>query len=101
MFDFTDVTIVTAIIMGLSEGAKRLGLNAKFIPILNLVLGIAGGCIYVNPSDIKAGVFSGIIIGLTASGLYSGVKNVVGGITGGTSTSEQAVTNQSEDTNNK
>ena len=82
MFDFTDIGVVTAVVIGLSEGIKRAGVNPKFIPVVNLLLGIAGGCIYVSPENIKAGIFAGIIIGLSASGLYSGVKNVTAGIKG-------------------
>lgn len=80
MFDFADVGLMTALTMGISEGAKRLGLNAKFVPVLNVALGVVAGIVYMNPGDIKAGVLSGIIVGLSASGLYSGVKNVTAGL---------------------
>lgn len=76
MYDFTNLSLIVAVTIGLSEGAKSLGLKVKYVPILNLLLGIAGGIVYVNPGDIKTGIFTGIIIGLTSSGLYSGVKNV-------------------------
>lgn len=81
MFDFQDITVVTAVVMGLSEVAKKLGLNAKIVPIFNLVVGVVAGCVYMNPGDLKAGVFSGVIVGLSASGLYSGAKNVIQEIT--------------------
>lgn len=75
-----DTGIVTAVVMGISEGAKKMGVNPKFIPVVNLALGIVGGCVYLSPSNLKEGILAGIIVGLSASGLYSGVKNVVSGM---------------------
>ncbi|WP_315114582.1 holin [uncultured Clostridium sp.] len=80
MFDFTDLAFMTGIVMALSEMFKRFGVSSKFIPVLNLLLGIAAGMVYVFPQDTKTAVLSGIIIGLTASGLYSGAKNVSEGL---------------------
>ena len=77
MFDFTDVTVVIAVIVGLSELVKRIGVNPKFIPIVNIIIGILAGIVYTNPGDFKAGIFTGIVMGLSASGLYSGTKNMV------------------------
>jgi uncharacterized membrane protein HdeD (DUF308 family) len=77
-----ELSIVVAVIMGLSEIVKRVGLNSKFIPIVNLVFGIVGGIVYLYPNDTKLAVFYGIVAGLTASGLYSGTKNTVEGLKG-------------------
>jgi hypothetical protein len=68
------------LVIGLAEIVKNLGLNAKFIPIISLIFGLVAGIIFLNPSDIKAGIIQGIFIGLSASGLYSGVKNVREGL---------------------
>ncbi len=64
------------LIIGISEVIKRAGINIKFIPICNLILGLAFGIGFVNPNDIRMGIIQGLFIGLSASGLYSGVKNV-------------------------
>jgi hypothetical protein len=67
------------LIMGLAELFKRMGLNAKIIPIINIVLGLAAG-IALNPNDTLKGIFIGLAVGLSASGLYSGTKNVIQGM---------------------
>jgi len=68
-----------ALIIGLAEVAKRLGLDKRFIPILDLVLGLASG-IFVFGLALGYGVVNGIMVGiacgLSACGLFSGIKNV-------------------------
>jgi hypothetical protein len=73
---YTDVIIIP-IIIALSQLLKGIGFNAKFIPIVNLILGLIAGITYLYPGDIKAGILYGLMMGLSASGLYSGTKNVV------------------------
>jgi len=68
------------VVIGLAEVVNKLGLNPKFIPVVNLVFGLITGIFFLNPGDIKAGIIQGLFIGLSASGLYSGVKNTVEGI---------------------
>ncbi len=68
------------LVIGLAEVIKRFGLNVKFIPVINLIFGLMAGIIFLNPTDIRAGIVQGLFIGLSASGLYSGVKNTVEGI---------------------
>lgn len=63
-----------ALIIGISALLTNLGFNKKLIPIVNLVLGLVAG-IALNQSDILKGVFIGLAVGLSASGLYSGIKN--------------------------
>jgi len=69
------------LIMGIAELLKGIGFNSKFIPVVNLILGLAAG-ILLNPNDVTKGVFIGLAVGLSASGLYSGVKNTKQGIQG-------------------
>lgn len=63
------------LITGLVELAKRFGLSTKYSPILALSLGVFFGIFYTNPNDIKGGIIIGLMLGLSASGLYSGTKN--------------------------
>ena len=67
------------LIMGIAELFKGIGFNPKFIPIVNVALGLVAG-IALNTNDIMAGIFTGLAVGLSASGLYSGAKNVKEGI---------------------
>lgn len=75
-------TIMIGAIIGISEIFKKSGVSSKFIPIINLILGIVLCSLYSSHllGDIYLDVFQGIIIGLTASGLYSGAKNVSEGM---------------------
>jgi hypothetical protein len=68
------------VIIALVGLAKRLGLNQKFAPIVAVVLGLAAGFVYLAPGDSAKAVLLGLVAGLSATGLYSGVKNVKEGI---------------------
>ncbi|GEN30199.1 putative membrane protein YGL010W [Cerasibacillus quisquiliarum] len=75
-FEIYDVALVP-IIMGVVQVFKQIGLPKRFSPLLALLLGIAGGIFYVCPTDIKSGIMVGIVLGLSATGLYSGSKNMI------------------------
>jgi hypothetical protein len=69
-----------AVIMALAEMIKRLDIvPKKFIPLIDVVLGIISGLVVFGYSmglgAIK-GVILGLAIGLSACGLFSGIKNV-------------------------
>lgn len=70
-----------ALIMGIAELLKKVGFNVKFIPIVNVVLGLVAGVV-LNQNDVIEGIFTGLAVGLSASGLYSGTKNIKEGIQG-------------------
>lgn len=73
---------IVALIIGLAEIFKKAGLPAKFIPILDVVLGIVSGiCVYglMMKLDIANGILVGVAMGLSACGLFSGIKNVAEG----------------------
>lgn len=70
-------TIVVPVIMSLVQIAKGLGMPKKFSSLLAVVIGALIGVFFMEPQSIKAGIFKGIIYGLTASGLYSGTKNTI------------------------
>lgn len=71
-----------ALIIGVAEVIKRSGFPSKFIPIVDLILGLISGiCVYglVMEKGIAQGIIVGIALGLSACGLFSGIKNVAGG----------------------
>lgn len=73
-----DETLLTSIVIGLVSSAKTVGFPAKFAPILSLLLGVVASVAFMSADlTIAESVFKGIVIGLTASGLYSGVKAMV------------------------
>ena len=69
-----------ALIMALAEVAKRIGLKTKWIPLLDLGLGIVAGLMvytaHLGYSPVE-GVVVGIACGLSACGLFSVVKNLI------------------------
>lgn len=69
------------LIMAIAELVKTLNLfDKKYIPLLDLVLGIISGIVVFGVIGGKGYIVStivGIALGLSACGLFSGVKNVV------------------------
>jgi ABC-type amino acid transport system permease subunit len=75
-----EISLIIGVIIALAELLKKVGINPKYIPIADLILGIAAGFVYLYPGDPKMAVLYGIIAGLSAAGLYSGIKNVSQGV---------------------
>jgi len=76
MFEVYGVALI-AVIVGLVEVLKRAGLPKRFLPLASLFFGIATSILYIYPTDLKGGIIVGIMIGLSASGLYSSTKNTI------------------------
>lgn len=71
---------LVALIIALAELAKGLGLKKKWTPLLDLILGIVGGVVIfgvLQGQDMILSTIVGIALGLSACGLFSGVKNVL------------------------
>lgn len=71
--------IIIAIITGLIEIFKKLGLNTKFAPVISVILGLFFAFLCGEYTVIADIVINGLIIGLSACGLYSGAKTLIGG----------------------
>ena len=70
--------VIIAVIVGLTEVIKRLfKLNKRYVPALAVVLGLAIMLI-AGLGNYGYIVLTGIIYGLSAVGLFSGVKNTIG-----------------------
>lgn len=68
-----------ALVIGIAEVCKRLGVPARLIPVIDLVLGtVTGLTVYHGGQGVElvASVMIGLAIGLSACGLFSGIKNV-------------------------
>jgi len=76
MGEYAGVAFIPVVI-GIVEVLKKVGLKDKFAPIASIFLGIVLGILYGAEGEIKKGVLQGIYFGLSASGLYSGTKNIV------------------------
>lgn len=76
MFEIYDIVIVP-FILGIVEVFKRAGVSKKILPFISLLLGMAIGVVYITEFDWKQGILVGGMLGLSASGLYSGTKNTI------------------------
>ena len=71
---------VIAIIVALVQVAKTAGLPSRFAPLLSLGVGILYGIAgsYLGEGlPLVEGIMAGVVMGLSASGLYSGGKTLV------------------------
>ena len=80
IMSYAGIALIPCII-GLGTLFIQIGFPKKFVPLINLALGVASGIVFLYPADLKSGIVVGVFIGLSASGLYSGVKNVAEAIT--------------------
>lgn len=75
MFEIYNVAIVP-LILGIVELFKKGGLPPKYSPFIAVVFGLLFGIFYIS-DVVKEGIIIGLMLGLSASGLYSGTKNMV------------------------
>ena len=73
-------TAQVALIVGIVEVIKKAGMDKRALPFLDLLFGLAIGITlygYVQGYGIVNGVLVGLALGLSACGLFSGIKNVI------------------------
>lgn len=68
-----DVALLIAVVVALTELVKQLNVAKKYLPLVALLLGLVAGIFYVDGS-VKEQVLYGIMIGLSASGLFDQAK---------------------------
>ena len=67
-----------ALIVSLAEILKLLGVGTRFIPLCDALLGILFGLLVYTIElgySLVKGIVCGLALGLSACGLFSGVKN--------------------------
>jgi len=72
------LSLVTAVVVGVVQVAKTLGLPTRFAPLLAVVVGVL---IVLGLSLFQATfsvILTGVVVGLSAVGLFSGVRATVG-----------------------
>lgn len=70
---------MVALIIALAEVAKNLGVDKKYIPLIDLAIGLVGSFFIYQDLTIVYRVLVGIALGLSACGLFSSVKNTYEG----------------------
>lgn len=73
IFAFTPLVIACIpVALGIVQVAKVTGVSDRFAPLASLVIGI--GLVALTGAVWQVAIAQGIIVGLAASGLYSGTK---------------------------
>jgi hypothetical protein len=72
-YDYKGIAIIPIITI-LVDVIKKAGLPKKFAPLISLILGVIFGLVFENNGDIRNAIITGLIMGMSASGLYSGGK---------------------------
>lgn len=66
---------VVAVIIAVSQFVRHLS-PAKYIPIISMVLGVIAGFVYIPNVNVQEAVMNGVIVGLTANGLFDVLKSL-------------------------
>lgn len=67
--------VLVPIVVALTSITKTFIQDSRFYPVVALVLGVVGALVLI-PGSIAVSSVTGIVIGLTAAGVYSGAKAV-------------------------
>lgn len=78
-YDYKGIAIIPIVTM-LVDVLKRAGLPAKFAPLVSIILGVIFAIVFLSDGDMKSSIIKGLIIGTSASGLYSGGKGAYKGV---------------------
>lgn len=70
--------VALAILIGLVQIAKLIGLSKRFLPLLAVLLGVGLAFLVVGAGIYANVIILGLTLGLSACGLYSGIKSTIG-----------------------
>lgn len=78
-FDLITGGSAVLLIVAIIQIAKSFGMDTKYSPIVSVIIGVAASLAlaYYGESMEFIAVARGLFVGLSAVGLYSGVKNTV------------------------
>ena len=71
------MSVLTPVIIALVQVTKGFAINEKWMPVIAILFGLIGACIMLG-NVMGTTIWVGLLSGLSASGLYSGVKKTVG-----------------------
>lgn len=75
-YDITGAVAVVPIILAIVQALKMVGMPNKFSPIASIALGVIVGFVFRHEAaDLSQTILAGVTYGLSASGLYSGIKH--------------------------
>ncbi len=68
--------VLSGITLGITELIKKIGIDTKWAPLISIITGV--GLAWLAGYKMPNFIFAGLVMGLTASGLYSGTKKTIG-----------------------
>jgi len=68
---------VLAAVIGVTQVLKMAGLPTRVAPIASIAIGIAFSMFFLKGAT-EVSIFAGIVMGLSASGLWSSTKSLLG-----------------------
>ncbi|MFS0820749.1 holin [Bacillus sp. 1P02SD] len=70
-----ELAVVIAVVIALTEFFKRLEfVPKKYLPAVTLIIGLLAGLFYVDVPTIQEKIMYGLMIGLSAAGLFDQTK---------------------------
>lgn len=66
--------VMVCLIMSTAQVLKKLGLRSEVVPLINILFGVLIALFWVDAPDLITRVSQGLVLGLTASGVYDAVK---------------------------
>lgn len=69
--------VQVALIMGLAELWKKVELPVRWVPVVDLLVGLVFGFLVYHDFGFVKALMIGLAEGLSACGLFSGIKNVL------------------------
>ena len=79
--DFVVDAGVVAVIIGVIQALKSIHMNITYAPMVSLALGVIYAVAFNIGGTVAPSIFDGLVLGLSAAGLYSGVKTTYTGVT--------------------
>jgi hypothetical protein len=70
-----EATVIVGIIIAISQFLKAY-VPTKYIPVVTMILGVVGGFFFMAHGSTQEAVMNGVLVGLSANGLYDLSKSV-------------------------
>lgn len=70
-----EIAIIVAVVVALTQLFKKLDfIPVKYIPVITLIFGVLAGIFYVDVPTLQVKIMYGLMIGLSAAGLFDQSK---------------------------
>ena len=70
-----EIGVVLAIIIAIGQFAKMY-IDNKYVPLVTLVIGLIAGYFYLPHVDVREAIVNGVMVALTANGMFDMSKIV-------------------------